>query len=109
MIPIRNSRRIVVLLVLAILIVATLAITFSIRFGTAVLSARFKPPSQWRVGYHRVDVCLSPSPMMVGWNLNFGPLSVSHLEPWRLSMIGSTNIVAVQDTNFPTQTNAILK
>ncbi len=109
MIPIHKLRWIVVLLVLVILVVASLVVVFSSKPGTSVLSARFRPPSQWRVGYHRVDVCQSPNPMMVGWNLNLGPLSVSRLSQWQPSMMGLTNALIIQGTNTPVQTNTILK
>ena len=107
--PARKLRWIVVLPVLAILVVASLATLFPIKSGPTVVKARFSPPSQWRVGFHRVNVCESLTPMMVGWNLNLGPLSVSRLEPWQFSTAGNTNVIILQATNAATQTETVLK
>lgn len=94
-----------VVLLLAVLAVVTLAAMFPIKSGAPVVNVGVRPPSQWRVGFHHVEVCKSPNPMMVGWNLNLGPLSVSRLQPWQSSLVGHTNLI-VPSAKFPTQTNA---
>ena len=57
------------------------------------LHVRLKPPHYWGFGYRRIDICTSPSPGKVGWYVAVGPISVSHLTPWRSPASTNTSVV----------------
>lgn len=97
--PRRTLFLIMALLVVAGLMAAALMARSASESAPAGLTARLRPLHQWRVGYHRVNVCQSPNPMMEGWNVNLGPLSISRLSRWQPGLMIATNALIV--TNPP--------
>lgn len=67
--------------------------------GGPTLSVQFHPFNPWRFGHRRVELCQSAQPMMVGWIMSVGPISVSRLGHWQPAMMGITNGVIVGGTN----------
>src|SRR5215469_6077957 len=86
-------------LILGAMVLVIVASSISTRLGASTLHAQLQPVSQWRLGYHRVEVCQSLDPSMVGWRLNLGPLSVSRLQHWQPSLTIWTNATVAGNSN----------
>jgi hypothetical protein len=107
--PTKKLKWVVVLLATVILAAASLAALIPSKASRTVVKARLLPPSAWRVGLHRVDICASSTPNMAGWNLNLGPVWIAKLEPWQLSTVAITNVISLQATNTITGTPTTLR
>lgn len=95
-----DKRRCLVLaLILGVTVLAAAFFSTSTKLDASTLRTQFQPVSRWGLGFHRVEVCQSSDPSMVGWRLNLGPLSVSRLQHWQPSLTILTNATVAGDTN----------
>jgi hypothetical protein len=95
-------RFLVLALVVGIAVMAVVFFSISSISDATGLRTQFQPVSRWRLGLHRVELCQSSDPSMVGWRANLGFLSVSRLQRWQPtegSLIISTNPIVVESTN----------
>ena len=89
-------------IVVSVAVLAVVVLGISSNSDPAGLRAQFHPVSRWRLGLHRVELCQSSDPSMVGWQANLGPLSVSRLHRWQPtqgSLTIFTNAIVAESTN----------